>query len=273
MRKKTNQDNDEGVADWIVTYGDVMALLLTFFVLLFSFSTIDAQKWKEIVLSFSGKPAAIQFPEDTEPSIIDIDDSDGVDASIVEEDEEIEKIDDEEGDEILGEEDEQTNKLMIEEEEKFQSMYEELDEYSKNNNLNVEFDVIKMTNTVILRLKDDLLFNSGEAKLDIKSQEALTNIAKVVLNYQHIISKIQVEGNTDDVPINNSEYKDNFDLSLNRAYVVLSYLKNNIKIPPYKLVAVGYGEYNPIAKNNTSSNRALNRRTDIVLWRKSSVDD
>ena len=73
--RKFEEEQDEGAADWVVSYGDVMSLLLTFFILLFAFSTIDAQKWKEIVLSFKGSTEYTSDAQATGTSLISLDDA------------------------------------------------------------------------------------------------------------------------------------------------------------------------------------------------------
>ncbi len=70
--KKRQEEIEEGAADWVVSYGDMMSLLLTFFILLFSFSSIDAKKWQELVASLRGDPMVVELDSSDNTSVIDI---------------------------------------------------------------------------------------------------------------------------------------------------------------------------------------------------------
>jgi chemotaxis protein MotB len=109
------------------------------------------------------------------------------------------------------------------------------------------------------------MFDSGKADLNARSMEVIAAITPLLTRYEPQIRKIRIEGNTDNVPISNSQFRDNYELSMQRALVVLRYIRNKADFPPEKLVAIGYGEYYPIAGNDTEQGRAKNRRTDIIL--------
>jgi len=259
-RDKKKGVDDGGVPEWMVSYGDVMSLLLTFFVLLFSFSTIDAQKWKELVNSFTGEVSVIEIEQKEETAVINLTDyKTGADDAIIDKPENREDIATDPAD-IDNPEDE----VSIEDEQ-FEEIYEKIQEIADNNNIDAEFQVIKTLDKIILRFDNQLLFASGEATMDSTALDVLAEISPVINDYEDLISTLMVEGNTDNVPVKNLIYKDNFELSTQRALVVLYYLRDDVGFPPDKLVSVGRGEYNPIADNTTEEGRSQNRRTDIIL--------
>jgi chemotaxis protein MotB len=116
---------------------------------------------------------------------------------------------------------------------------------------------------VYVSMQEKLLFPSGSAEVNPGGKDALSKIAGV-LNYNPDIN-VEVEGNTDSVPIHTKMYPDNWALSVARATAISKILINDYQVSPAKLVASGRSQYNPVADNSTPDGRALNRRTDIIL--------
>jgi chemotaxis protein MotB len=116
---------------------------------------------------------------------------------------------------------------------------------------------------LIINIDDKISFDSGQAELKKGVLNALDKIGKILSNYPENI--IMVEGHTDNVPISTKRFRDNWALSTERALAVLNYLLRNTKLDPVRFAAAGYGEYQPIVSNDTSENKALNRRVDIVV--------
>ncbi len=117
-------------------------------------------------------------------------------------------------------------------------------------------------------LTDDLLFNTGAATLKPASAPLLTHIAHL-LTIEGISNDVRVEGNTDNVPISTARFPSNWDLSTARATAVLDGLLR-AGVQPKRLSVTGYGAEHPIATNSTYGGRALNRRVDIVVLRRST---
>lgn len=116
---------------------------------------------------------------------------------------------------------------------------------------------------VYVSMSDKLLFKSGSASVEVKGKEALKVLAEVLDKNPDI--DILVEGHTDNVPIRNAVYKDNWDLSVARATSIVRILTDDYKIDPTRLTASGRGEFLPRATNATPEGRASNRRTEIIL--------
>lgn len=116
--------------------------------------------------------------------------------------------------------------------------------------------------TITISLSDNLLFDSGSAELKPGSQDVLREVAAVL---RDLPNEIRVEGHTDNVPVNNPEYPTNWELSAARATVVARFLIEQGGIPANRIHIAGYADTEPIAPNDTPEGRALNRRADIVI--------
>jgi chemotaxis protein MotB len=125
-----------------------------------------------------------------------------------------------------------------------------------------EITVKEKDGELYVSMYDKLLFPSGSAVVNKRGKEALKMLSEVLRDNN---MKIMVEGHTDSVPIHNSIYKDNWDLSFDRATSVVRVLTKECKLNPNRVVAAGKGKYQPFYSNKTEEGRRLNRRTDIVL--------
>ena len=116
---------------------------------------------------------------------------------------------------------------------------------------------------LVITFVAEVLFDSGKAVLKKNSFPILNKVVRV-LKEEVPANDIGIEGHTDNVPIKYSPWKDNWELSLHRAYSVLKYLEAE-GINPQRLSASGYGEHRPVASNDNSKGRQLNRRVEIVI--------
>lgn len=117
---------------------------------------------------------------------------------------------------------------------------------------------------VIVQLTDKALFEPGEADINLSSYPILDKIALLI---QGLPNQIRIEGHTDNAPIKSRTYSSSWELSAVRATNVLRYLEERHHLSPKQLSAIGYGPYRPIDSNNSSEGRASNRRVDIVIVR------
>ncbi|WP_353684490.1 OmpA family protein [Thermodesulfovibrio sp. 3907-1M] len=116
---------------------------------------------------------------------------------------------------------------------------------------------------VVITFPDALLFSSGSAELKPEAYDALTRIAEKL---KEIPGKVAIEGHTDNVPISSSIYKSNWELSAARASSVLHFLLQK-GLNPDRFMIAGYGEYRPVASNDTEEGRAKNRRVELIILR------
>lgn len=263
MAKKQKQEEaPKGSPAWMATFSDLMNLLLCFFVLLFSMSSIDADKYEQIVASlsnsfsiFSGGGSSIG-----EGTLI----SNGVS--------QLNELDDYYSD--MGkasEEEEVANADPMAEYKKEQKkatekMYDELSELSERGNLQdtVSIDVADNYQYVKISLSGAILFDSGQAEVKKDAVPILNKVGDILKIYDKYL--IKVEGHSDNVPISSGRYKDNMELSTDRAISVWSYFVTEKKLNPKTLEAAGRSQYDPIASNKTAEGRAKNRRVEIKIY-------
>lgn len=243
-RRRSNIDEPKpGAPEWMTTYGDMVTLLLCFFVLLFSFSTIDAQKFQAIIQSFQGSIGILDSGTVIEPNDF---------------------ITDELADDLTIS---QTQEM-----EDFRNLKEVLEQYLESYNLETDVLISLENAGLILRFKDNVLFDSGKAELKQRSKEILEDISLFLQTPEFVKKSIRIEGHTDTVKVSpNLLYPTNWELSTGRASNVVRYLIEGLGLAPERFSIAGYGEYHPIAPNDTAENKSKNRRVDIVILRSTYV--
>ena len=123
---------------------------------------------------------------------------------------------------------------------------------------------IKVDKTVVfINLSDKMLFQSGSSNITAKAADVLSKIAKIIESRPDL--EVMVEGYTDNVPVKTGCMEDNWDLSVKRASSVVRVLQKNYGVNPNRLIAAGRGEYNALTSNDTPENKAMNRRTRIII--------
>lgn len=126
-----------------------------------------------------------------------------------------------------------------------------------------EVNVRVLKGVVYISLADNMLFKSGSYEVNDRAMQTLSKIAKIIKDYKDY--DVLVEGNTDPVPIERTNIRNNWDLSALRASSVVQVLQNDFGVNPSRLTAAGRGEYNSIADNSTEFGRQRNRRTEIII--------
>ena len=115
---------------------------------------------------------------------------------------------------------------------------------------------------LVISLREIGFFNSGSAEIRANSQSAFSRIARLLAQRAY---RVRIEGHTDNVPIHNARFADNWELSTARATELVRLLLVIYKFAPARLSAAGYAEYHPIASNGAAEGRAMNRRVDLVI--------
>lgn len=126
-----------------------------------------------------------------------------------------------------------------------------------------DVNVKVLKGVVYISLSDNMLYHSGSYMISTTANDVLSKVAKIINDYSNY--DVLVEGNTDNVPISQTNIRNNWDLSCLRASSVVQALQNNYGVDPKRLTAGGRGEYNPIASNGTDYGKAQNRRTQIII--------
>lgn len=222
---------------WLTTYGDMVTLLLCFFVMLFAFSSLDNARFQAIISAFQGALGVL----------------DGGTAVIREAS-------------IAGASSPEADLLRrtVAEIEEAQLMLNRLRALQMSQGLESAFSLENVERGVVIHFTDRVLFDLGKAELKPEAKEVLQLVAQELKAWPN---HIRVEGHTDNLPIRTAPYPSNWELSTARATEVLRYLIDVGGLAPERMSAAGYGEYRPIAPNDSEEGRAKNRRVDIVLLR------
>lgn len=257
MAKKRQEDPPQGLAPWYATFGDLMNLLLCFFVLLFSMSTIDAEKFEQLAASLASSMSVLPNGASAIGDGVLV--SNGV-SQLNELAEYVNNMGYEAEEQEEAEAIEEVKKEQLAETEK---IAEEIEALAGKNNIEQQLDVDFNGQYVSLTLNGALLFESGSADIKEESKPILDKVAMILTKYcDHTI---EIEGHTDNVPIHTSKYNDNNELSSFRALSVFNYLLEVSELDPATLKHSGRGEYVPVADNSTAEGRMRNRRVEIKI--------
>lgn len=295
-RRKKKAEEEAGEA-WLLPYSDLMTLLLAVFIVLFAVSKMEQSKADEMSKAFSesmmSKGGGIFSEEGT--SVLPLHPDGSIEEAPGSESAAGEEISGEEnsgeqtsgeqssgeqnsGEQSAGEQDginandaPPGSNLSNEELEEILGKYDfdnmeelkgELDAMLKSEDMDSSISTTIDSRGLVITLKNTILFDSGSAGLKPQNVKPLTKIAETVNTLDNYI---RVEGHTDNHPINTTAYPSNWELSSARATSVVRLFIEKCGVPPEKVVAVGYGEYKPIADNKTAAGRAKNRRIDIIV--------
>ncbi|MEE3257929.1 MAG: flagellar motor protein MotB [Candidatus Latescibacterota bacterium] len=230
MAKEKKCEDCPALPGWITTFSDLMSLLLTFFVLLLSFSTTKQADFEKAVGSLHGALGVLAGePILTSPVKLNI--------PIIR------------GDITEARPTLKDAKAEIEKEVEAEGQQE-----------NVE--IIQSEEGITIRIKDNAVYASGAA--DIK-QEFLPLLNKIGGVLARLPNPVEIEGHTDNMPIENDEFPNNHWLSSSRALGVLDVFRNEVGIAPERLAAIGFGEFKPLVPNDSDEGRAANRRVEIKI--------
>jgi chemotaxis protein MotB len=237
-RKEQAEEQVDGGA-WLVTYSDLVTLLLVFFVVLYAMANTDLKNFRQIAESLRVAFNGVGDPQSTA---------------------------------IVGESKSVTSPSMSAAPLFFENLppkrrdfirvSTELTTLAKQ--LGVEGDISVNMNMegIIISLSEKLVYEPGSAELRPEALEVLDEVAKLL---EPIDNGVRVEGHTDNIPTNSPLYPTNWELSVARAVSVVRYLIEGGGIAPERLLAAGNAEYKPLVPNDNRANRALNRRADIVI--------
>ncbi len=267
MAKKRQEDPPAGAPAWMATFSDLMNLLLCFFVLLFSMSSVDAQKFELIAASFSetfsifsAGATAIGDGMLISNGVSQLNMLDSYINSMGQA-AESKPIPDAMDKENIEEMEEKLEEAYTE---YMEGLSETVQEAVEEGGLDAQIDVTFTSQYVELTLKGALLFDSGSAVLKPESMPALSQIGIILERYAD--DTIEILGHTDNVPMSSAKYANNNELSDARALAVFDYLIETTTLNPANIIHSGCGEYQPVADNSTPEGRAKNRRVEIRIY-------
>ncbi|MFW6380952.1 MAG: flagellar motor protein MotB [Bacillota bacterium] len=237
-RKRRSDNGDNGGSPaWMTTFSDMMTLLLVFFVLLYSFSEMDLQKFKGFISSMQNQLGVLEG------------------GRTLSEDERMDQ----------GNIDDRYNPSP----ENITEVMNEMEQYARENNLQDRMELEVTDRGLVVRLTGQILYDLGEAVIKPEGREVL---GEVVDNIDDIPNNIMVEGHTDDLPIDNDRFPSNWELSTTRATNVIKYFIEEHNVDPDRLSAAGYSEHRPLFDNDSPENRSKNRRVEIVILNSQNQD-
>ncbi len=292
MAKQKQEEAPAGSPAWMATFSDLMNLLLCFFVLLFSMSSTDTEKFQEVIASIqssfsifssggtsigegqmiSSGISQLEMFDDYFNSVHDGDDEqyekegssdsqtegeaseDGSTETEIDESTDTSDISVEAAQEALQEAGASESETIAEQ------IEQKLTEYGLQDQVEVDFNA----NYVMITINGALLFESGKAELTDDALAIVDNLAKILTEYDNNI--IEIEGHTDNVPMSSGTYENNDVLSMYRALYVAERIREVTDLNPAYIKSAGRGEYVPIADNSTAEGRARNRRVEIKIF-------
>lgn len=234
---------------WLMTYADLITLLLAFFVIMYAMSKVDAKKFSQMSEKLQGEFNASAIVPQAATSDL--------------------------GAGVL-----RIGKLKLVAQRLESPSFGQLkhrvsigpatniptssgfDNSGSLDSAQHEFSVEINERGLVIHVLESALFKSGQAEVSSGSRELLDKIANEIGN---LPNQIRVEGHTDSLPINSAQFPSNWELSASRATAVVRYFVERHNLQPQRISALGFGEHRPLIANDTPENRARNRRVDIVI--------
>ena len=230
-RSGSNKSDGPAGGGWEVVYTGFVLILLCFFIMLSSFSTMEEAKIMQFVKSFSTAvsimPGGLKF--ESGPAVM----SDSAD--------------------------------MLDSKNEMAKIFQNLEDLADRFNLQDEINLAFTHEGLVMRLSEHTLFDLGAADISVEALPLLQKIGAIISKTAYLI---RIEGHTDNLPIHTGRYPSNWELSTARAVNGLRYFIKNHRIDPRRLAAEGFSEFHPLVANDTPQNRAKNRRVEIIFIKK-----
>ncbi|HVJ47582.1 flagellar motor protein MotB [Desulfitobacterium sp.] len=260
-RKRQEEPEKDNGDRWLLTYSDLITLLMVFFVVLYSMSQIDANKFKAMADSLNislGGGASAKMAINTSPSGPSLVETGTLQSAATQSGATQNKDNNAANGAKQGQGNSDTENMTIE------GIKSKLDKFAADNGIQTQLVSSIEERGLVISIQETLLFESGSADITPRARDILSKVTTVLASAPNYI---KVEGHTDNLPINTSHFPSNWELSVLRATNVLQIMGAPGNISPDRLSATGYGEYRPLASNATDAGRARNRRVDLVILR------
>ncbi|MCB7070141.1 flagellar motor protein MotB [Caldibacillus sp. 210928-DFI.2.22] len=244
-RRKKEKGEHEFNETWLLPYSDLMTLLLALFIVLFASSAVDAQKFQSMSKVFSeiftGGTGIVDYES--------IEQKNGEELA-------------DETKEKLEKEKEQTQ-VPVDEQTTLSATQERVNQYILEKGLTGQLKTSLTSEGLLVTINDSVLFDSGSAEVreeDIAVAKEISDL--LVIDPPH---NVIISGHTDNVPIQNSNFSSNWELSVMRAVNFMKIILENDQLDPRMFSAKGFGEFQPIASNDTEEGKAKNRRVEVLI--------
>jgi chemotaxis protein MotB len=231
QRYGVKKSEDSAGSGWEIVYSGFVLILLCFFIMLSSFSTMQEGKVMQFVKSFVTAVSIMPRGAKFEPGLVVLPDA----ADMVDIRSELAKI------------------------------FQTLEELAYEFNLEKEINLVITREGLVMRMSEHMLFGMGSADITAEALPLLQKVGAIISKTDY---QIRIEGHTDNLPIHTERYPSNWELSTARAVNVLRYFIKNHNIDPRRLAAEGFSEFHPVVANDTAENREKNRRVEIIFIKK-----
>lgn len=238
-RKHKKHRHEEHIDEsWLIPYADLLTLLLALFIVLFASSTVDVQKLENLSVVFNEIfDGGMGVMENPSPAPLPIPEAPN--------------------------ESDQESSAFMEDQKSLEEIQKRVDEYIAVNELESQLATELTDEGLLLTIRDSVLFDPGSANIKSEYSQIAEEIA-TLLEFDPPRSII-VTGHTDNIPMNTAEFASNWELSVMRAVNFLKMVVENPGLNPLLFSAKGYGEFKPIASNDTADGRAQNRRVEVLI--------
>jgi len=237
-KHKKHKEEEEISESWLLPYADILTLLLALFIVLFASSTVDqakleqmSQVFNQIFDSGSGlmeQPSPVNVPVTPNDSDVDSESS-----------------------------------AYVEDQQALSKIQDSVDEYIAVNALEKQFATKLTDEGLLVTIRDSILFDTGKAEVNPEYRQIAEDISDLLVFDPP--RNVVITGHTDNIPIASSEFASNWELSVMRSVNFLKILVRDNSIDPLYFSAKGYGEFKPVASNDTIEGRAKNRRVEVLI--------
>ncbi|MGD6966104.1 flagellar motor protein MotB [Rossellomorea vietnamensis] len=246
-RRKKKQHHEEHIDEsWLIPYADLLTLLLALFIVLFAASNVDARKFQALSQTFNqiftGGASVMEYPSPVPESDLG----------------ENKKAEDENP--LTVDELEAAKRKDRQELEELQS---KVNGYITANELQKQFATELTSEGLLLTIRDNVLFQSGSANVGGKDETVARELSGLL--EMDTPRSVIISGHTDNIPISNASYDSNWELSVMRAVNFMKIILRNQNLDPRWFSAKGFGEFKPLADNDTKEGRAKNRRVEVLI--------
>ncbi len=248
-RRKKKHDEEHVSEAWLIPYADILTLLLALFIVLFSMGSISQEKFHAMSQAFNvaltGGTGFLDY-ESVVPPEFQTGTGDGEFTE-----------DGKNGNDEIGE---NTDSV---EQERLGQLQDKVEQYIEEKGLDGKLETSLTDEGLLLLIGDNVLFESGSADVRQKDVTIANEISELLVMSPP--RNIIISGHTDNVPIGSARFASNWELSVMRAINFMKLVLRNDQLDPSMFSAKGFGEYKPIASNDTSEGRAKNRRVEILI--------
>lgn len=250
MRRKKERKEHKMDDSWLLPYADLLTLLLALFIVLFSMSEIDAQKYSQLAQFFKSEFSDGQGILDDGDSSVELPDGEDEDPKANEENELQDK--------------------RTEELEQLQGLQASINNYISESELSETLETLLTDEGLLITILNDISFDSGSAVVKEEGQKIAKEVSELILTDPP--HEVVVSGHADDRPMHNEYFSSNWELSVKRATNFMTLILKSEKLDPTRFSAKGFGEHRPIVPNTSEANREKNRRVEVLILPNYEID-